>query len=360
MPKEIGSEFWEYTPEIAIHKLPDWLNWGCDNRLFVSGRTALDHIILDIKATQLFRVVYMPSYCCHTMIEPFVSNGIKVLFYDVVVNENGALVFNMDYNVICDALMIMNYFGFLSTDIESIIDRFKKNKEVIIIEDSTHSLFCKKAINSNSDYVFASFRKWFAIPGGAMASKINSEFNIPVQAKIHDIYVKLKVESMRLKEEYLSSFKSEKELFLELFRQSEELIDKDYKGYTIDKLSYSILESLDVNDLREKRFNNALLLTNSLNKHSDLKPLFRILKTDDCPLFVPVICRRGKRDNLKQFLIQNNIYCPVHWPKSDLLLTNYKSDLIYDRELSLVCDQRYDTFDMERIITTVDRFYSNL
>ena len=360
MKLEIGSEFWEYALyENVYHKIPDWLNWGRENRLLATGRTALNHVICDIRATHLLNLVYVPSFCCYTMIEPFVSNGVKVLFYDVLVNEKGGLDFNIDYNVDCDALLVMNYFGFLSSDINVIAEHFKKKKKVIIIEDATHSLFCKNAYNSNSDYVFASFRKWTAIPGGGLASKINSDYNIVEPMKKHETFVKMKIEGMQRKAEYINSSGSEKNIFLQIFRQSELLIERDYKEYAIDDLSFAILEQLDINKLRIKRLTNAQLLISDLKEHSEFKPLFNNATFNDCPLFVPVICKPGKRDRLKQFLIENNIFCPVHWPKSDLHIFNKNSESIYDLELSIVCDQRYDSEDMERIITVINNFKSD-
>ena len=240
--QEIGSEFWQYSfDDDSSNLIPKWLNWGKENRFLATGRTALDHIICDINATRTFKTVYMPSYCCHTMIEPFISNRVEVLFYDVVVNKNGDLNYNIDYRVNCDAVFIMSYFGYSSYDFKEIIEGFKCKKGNIIIEDASHTLFQKQAFNTNSDYVFASFRKWTAIPGGSLASKMNKDFDIDLPTKIHEDYVNLRVEGMRLKQAYMSKTNTDKNSFLQIFNEAEDLLDKDYKGYTIDNLSFSII-----------------------------------------------------------------------------------------------------------------------
>ena len=71
---------------------------------------------------------------------------------------------------------------------------------------------------------------------------------------------------------------------------------------------------------------------------------FVFLKEDmDCPLFVPIITK--KRNEIRQFLTDNKIYCPVHWPKPAGCESN-----LYDTELSLICDQRYSEEDMKRLV----------
>jgi hypothetical protein len=356
MPREIGSDFWEYpTPEIKVHNLPDWLKWGNYNRLCVSGRTALDHIIMDIKATQEFRVIYMPSYCCHTMIEPFESNGVKVLFYDVLVNEKGGLHFDIDYSTECDAVFVLNYFGFISSGTKVIIDHFKKDSTKIIIEDSTHTLLCSKPFNPKSDYVFSSLRKWFAVPGAAVVSK-KAEFTIMKPSDIHSLYIQMKIEGMNLKKEYFNSDYVTKESFLRIFNDAELLLENDYKNYAIDDISFSVIEQTEREIIKSKRISNASFLLSALKNQSNFRPLFHEVIKTDCPLFVPIVVESSWRARFKQYLINKDIFCPVHWPKSDLHHLNKRSESIYDTELSIVCDQRYEIEDMERIITAIKNF----
>ena len=55
-----------------------------------------------------------------------------------------------------------------------------------------------------------------------------------------------------------------------------------------------------------------------------------------------------KRDNLRKYLIDRGIYCPIHWP--EVMGT---SAGIRENELSLICDQRYSEDDMRAIIETI-------
>lgn len=77
---EIGSEY--------------WLDDKCSNNVIfaLSGRTAIDLILQDIKAKGLHpKSVYMPAWCCDSMLQPFVDRGLDISFYDISY-ANGELV----------------------------------------------------------------------------------------------------------------------------------------------------------------------------------------------------------------------------------------------------------------------------
>ena len=58
------------------------------------------------------------------------------------------------------------------------------------------------------------------------------------------------------------------------------------------------------------------------------------IKDGDCPIFVPILI--NERDSVRKSLIENSIYLPIHWPSFEGV-----SNDIVNKELSLVCDQRY-------------------
>ena len=68
----------------------------------------------------------------------------------------------------------------------------------------------------------------------------------------------------------------------------------------------------------------------------------------DCPIFVPILTTN--REAIRKKLIENEIYCPIHWPKpNDKCESN-----LYELELSLICDQRYNEADMQRIVDVIN------
>ena len=173
MYKEIGSEFWRADSFIPTDPrfLPS-ASWPGEKQYFLSGRTALYAIIQEIKESLgSFSplTAYLPSYCCHTMIDPFLQQGVSVDFYPVVFRD-GSLQQLIDSRKVCDVILVMDYFGF------SIVEK-ELPKSAIVVRDMTHALFSSDYAEKlqSADYLFASFRKWGAVVGASVASKKTGE-----------------------------------------------------------------------------------------------------------------------------------------------------------------------------------------
>ena len=118
----------------------------------------------------------------------------------------------------------------------------------------------------------------------------------------------------------------------------------------MDDLSYALYKTEDFAAMRRKRRENAKYL------YEHLKGVrFMGEFTDKAvPLFVPVFFETSEQRNaIRKKLIEAQIYCPIHWPKPAQIPTDFAVNRIYDTELSLICDQRYDINDMKRIIETI-------
>ena len=125
--KEIGSEFWfDFEPK----------DIACNSQeiLVLSGRTAIDVILKDILKSRKIRNVYLPAYCCDSMIDPFIRNGIDVKLYDI--DFDGGLQYLIDEDTETDIFYVNNYFGYENTISNKIIEHFK-HKGAIIIYDKT-------------------------------------------------------------------------------------------------------------------------------------------------------------------------------------------------------------------------------
>lgn len=346
MIKEIGSEFWELDL-----KTENNFELGVDHKFLLTGRTALDFIIKDIQTERKINKIYMPSYCCFSMLKPFIDNEIQIEFYNVNYNK-GVYTYEIDFETKCEAILIMQYFGYCNEAILEIVEKFKE-KDITVIEDATHSWFSKNPYSCISDYIFASFRKWTGIPCGAIIIKQTSSFNIPGPKNINHKYIRLREHAALLKKQYIEKKKGSKEAFLKLFNQAESLIETDYKNYGLPNTYSKSIEKLDYEKIKNSRVENARFLLEELK---NLREIDIILMNDgDVPLFVPIILKKVKRDELKQYLINNKIYCPVHWPVT--ISHNILSKKIYNNSLSLVCDQRYNITDMKRIIQCINDFY---
>ena len=160
------------------------------------------------------------------------------------------------------------------------------------------------------------------------------------------------------KKKYIESGFGNKQEFLDTFREAERLLDKDYIDYLPIPESISFFFNLDKNLIADARRQNAEVLLKGLKDVPWITPIFPKLGGNDVPLCVPVLVEDTLRNSLRKHLISHQIYCPVHWPVSELHGTiSPRTEKIYNSQLSLVCDQRYDEEDMKHIINCINDFY---
>lgn len=342
---EIGSEYWLEDKQNSKDSV-SYFQFGIDNRFLLSGRIAIGYVLDDILNTRKINKVYFPSYCCSSMLQPFYDRGIKVDFYSV--DYTTKLEYNIDLNCECDIFFAMSYFGFSSTNMDSYIANFKQ-RGIIVIEDITHRLLCNEAFCKEADYLVASLRKWFPLISGGLAVCLNDKFGINESEETNNTYVKARKEAMLKKRDYIVSKKDNKKEFLEQYNLANKMLENTSVNFKIDKESYNILNALDINKIKITRIKNAKIIYEAL-KNENYSILVNELTNNDCPLFVPIILK--KRDALRKYLIDKGIYCPAHWP----LPNGIKSSNIFEEELSLICDQRYNTKDIETYISIILKF----
>lgn len=348
---EIGSEFWQVEVGREVKELCDTPN----TKFLMSGRTAIDFVIREIKAKSSVPVTtaLLPSYCCHTMIEPFIENGIGVQFYDVYIDSDEKMKFRFDYLRNYDIVFLMQYFGFSQEEVLFAAGKFK-DMGAIVIEDVTHSIFTLNEATECVDYIVASFRKWSGFRTGGFAKKNGSEKFELASIKVFDEYLDLRKTAQTHKHKYILGKSNEKD-FLQYFTSAEEKLMNNYKFYAMDTTSLKRLQHFNINLIRSKRRNNAeTLISNIANPL--IRLMFDAVNTKDCPLFVPIMVADGKRDKLRDHLINNKIYCPVHWPISSAHRLNPETSALYRDSLSLVCDQRYDKDDMCYMAQKINEF----
>ncbi len=157
---------------------------------------------------------------------------------------------------------------------------------------------------------------------------------------------------MREKEKYIAGRTGSKK-HLEIYKEAEEYLDHLEGVSGADPDDIKVIQHLDISRIRAQRRKNARILMCELKDQL----IFPSFETDDCPMFVPILVPHEKRDELQGYLIQHEIYCPVHWPVSKYHKLKGRESEIYQNELSIICDQRYTEEDMYRIVDTIDRFW---
>lgn len=331
MKSEIGSEFWldQPVPQPVVDR---------DGVYTISGRTAIDVILQDVLRKRKVRSVLMPAWCCDSMIAPFAHRNIRVDFYDIC---------HTDFTDNTDILYVTNFFGYENTLSLEIVKRFKSNGAVILY-DRTHSfLMDDDPYLAVADYSFASIRKWMGVIGGAVVEGVKDVTLKPCP------YLTPKETAMRMKQAYMEGDDTvDKQEFLKLYGEFGHFLAEEYRDYAMDDLSYAIFKATDIEVMKAQRRANAQYL------HEHLKGVrFMYNLTDkSVPLFVPVLfASKEQRDAVRRKLIEAEIYCPIHWPKPSQIPADFDANKIYDTELSLICDQRYTTDDLARMVAMINK-----
>ena len=339
--REIGSEFHfpkRDTPrEILPHLNIEWKNAA----LCASGRGAIG-LALDDMGDR--RRALLPDYCCASMIAPFIERGIAVDFYPV--NGQGTATIEPDERH--DVILLCRYFGYAQPIDGAGLALFRQ-RGGRVIEDMTHSLLSDAPYTEHADYLVASLRKWAGLRSGGLCAKRSGALSVQPCGEPDAEFLSLRSLAMELKRSYLADGDpAKKQAYLKMFADCERRFAAQTGVLSIDALSRELLTEWDVDAMRAQRRQNASALHEGL-KDTSYAPLFS-LSEGDCPLFVPILAQDAvARDDLHRRLITRSIYCPIHWPRPDAACVSP----LYDRELSLICDGRYDVNDMERILDAI-------
>ena len=337
MREEIGSEFWDVPTASKKNDLfPESTQWH------LSGRSALQAIIKELHGAG---AVSMPSWCCDSIIKPFVDAGMEVRFYPVCSKGK----FDQKLDLKSEALLIMDFFGHTGEQPDL------SGYEGVVIRDVTHSIF--SATYNDASYYFGSLRKWCGIWTGGYAWTADGHQLVMESGNDHG-YIALRQEAMRLKGCYINQIPdADGKLitdkgYLKAYDEAENCLE-DISIAPAEARDKELALHLDVEFIKTRRRANAEVLRRAF---SDLL-IFPELKDADCPMFVPIIISDGKRNELRRYLIENDIYCPIHWPVSSYHKLGEEDRFIYDNGLSLVCDQRYTEEDMYRMVEVINRFW---
>lgn len=353
--REIGSSFWE--TEWGGNGLKVLNAQTCNPVFSLSGRTSLLQIIEDVKSCRDVRTAMLPSYCCDSMIEPFIRSGIQVEFYPVVADENG-LKAVFQRTLAPDIVLSMSWFGTGNGKRNALEEAVKSiSPETIIIRDATHSLLSEEADSGACDYIFASVRKWTGTKGAGVI--IKSPEKMEPYTENNTAFSKTISEAMDLKKSYIAGESSSKDGFLRLYAEGESILDWDYAGYGADESDVRAISELNEDYIIQIRKRNFSILASrgDMFHRKGITPLIKGLKDGEVPLFYPVILgNKFERDRLRRYLIDSEVFCPVHWPVTEMHTLSEAEKAIYDRELSIVCDQRYDEEDMERVVDLIYKF----
>ena len=354
--KEIGSEF-TYNHNADYH-FKTISKIGDSVHFLRTGRDAIGFVLDSLPKEA--KIVLIPSYCCDSMISPFVNRGWEVRYYPI--NHDFSIDIRYLLTLINElnphVILLMNFFGLCDT--KSTVVQIKKiSPSVKIIEDITHTLFdTDKYFNRMVDYYVGSIRKWIGVPDGAIA--ISCSGVISDIAYVKNNFVDLRKSALIIKEEYLHTGLDDlKILFRKLLINAEISLENDKTIYSISPDSKEALLNFNVSTLKMARKLNALTLLRKLKNIPQLTLPYNIdIVKDNTPFSIPIFI--SKRDRVQKALAGSGIYCAKLWPlNKEARKVSSASEDIENSNLSVPIDQRYDFADMQIIADVLKKTLKN-
>lgn len=327
MQNVIGGEF--------KIQMPDGLPLSVNPvNLFCSGRGALSAIL-----NHLFtekdddRKVLLPDYLCSSITKVCIDKNIPYSFYHVQDNllpDESDLLGKINDE---DIVLLMSYFGMIKTESVAKVIKEKSPETTIIIDDVQNFYSTEKY--SVADYRFNSYRKWFAVPDGAEVFCKSECLKVP--EKDND-FAKYKFSGNVLKNfaDWIDD-----DLCLDLIEKGEAILDEQY-DCKCSRIGQALIQRISFDEIKNKRMENAAYLHEQLEKMG----VNHVYERGKVPLFVPIFVEN--RNAVRKELFSNAIFAPIHWPFESPNLNGFEKNPIYDKELSLICDQRYSLDDMDK------------
>jgi dTDP-4-amino-4,6-dideoxygalactose transaminase len=241
-----------------------------------------------------------------------------------------------------DIVVLIDYFGFPA---DSICAAAAKQRGAWILEDACQALL-STGMDQLSDFVLFSPRKFLGVPDGGILSIRPRGLlgDVKLESSPADWWLKAFL-TVVLRREF--DIHGSNRLWFKLYQETE--TQSPIGAYAMSELSRLLLmHSIDYRETARKRIVNYQELARTLHAVS----LFPNLPPGVVPLGFPI--RVEKRDMIREMLFEHEIYPPVHWPIAELVPKSYQdSHRLAANIMTLPCDQRYGTQDMQRMADLV-------
>lgn len=313
--------------------------------IFLStARAGIYHLVEALDPT----AVWMPSYLCPAMTECLTRWRSRIRFYPV---SAGLTVEDTEWMRKIragDLVCVIDYFGFRSS---SAFKESVREANAWVLEDACQALLTTE-LGGAADFLLFSCRKFLGVPDGGILIPLRDGAPRPPE---------LTAAPKQWRQEALAACALRREYddgggdgsdrpWFELFRKAE--TEAPSEPFAMSALSKALLfEAFDYGGIAARRVDNCRVLQRRLG---DLA-LARELPRGVVPLgFVVRLESRELRDRVRTHLFSRQIYPPVHWFIQGIVPPAFEeSHRLANTTMTLPCDQRYGSADMERLAATV-------
>jgi len=304
---------------------------------FLNARCAIYEICRCLKP----RVVWLPSYLCSALLEPFLKLSVPVRYYDASPQSKVPANDWVDQITRGDLVLVVHYFGFPNKTLPaSEIGR----RGGVILEDASQALFAKQQYQESIGIVFSA-RKFFGVPdGGVLATLRPNVLDGPELGPPPEDWWSSAYDVSQMRREF--DLAGGENRWFPLFKQVEESFPLG--SYRCSDLARKLIEKgVDYPLMKKTRRENYMALADRLRGFA----LFPELDDETVPLGFPVCVHEDRRDHVLEQLYSQGIYPPVHWRLEGIVPEEHReSHLLSRRILTLICDQRYTICEMKRQI----------
>jgi hypothetical protein len=351
-PWEIGSEFhWMGFPQEPFLPWPKPCIW------FGLGRSALLAVWHKRTEDNPQRTLWIPDYFCPEVADCWEEAGVTMRRYADDPRWSAP-----DWDTLTpkadDLVLAVNYFGIREGD--GWRQWHQCHPFVVLIEDHSHDPFSPWAQTSTAEYAFASIRKIFPVPDGALLWSPRN-YPLPPEPENQDWRGSaLKLAAMVWKKEYLDASgrgSGIKETYRTFQTEGEQVLSQS-DNPSLANWSRCLLAAGFPQQWRVQREANVRVLLDLLTGYDHFKPLFVDWAPEGCPFNVVLVFDSAScREAFLQQLITRGIYAAVHWTMARGF-PEHTVDLSR-RILTIPVDQRYHTEDMKRIASIFREISSN-
>jgi dTDP-4-amino-4,6-dideoxygalactose transaminase len=307
-----------------------------DSLLLVNARSGISLLVELLSPAQ----VWLPSYLCASILQA--ASATRTRFYPVD-GKLGVPDLNWLADVQAgDLVILVDYFGH---PCDAACAAGAKAHGAWVLEDACQALLSTH-MGRWADMVLFSPRKFLGVPdGGILIAKPELPLPFPkLDRPPAPWWLKALSAAVQRTEFDLGS---QDRRWFELFQQLER--EQPVGHYAMSELASSLLlHSFDYPAIAQRRVDNFQLLAGSLGSIA----LFPSLSPGTVPLGFPICV--NNRDRLRQHLFEHAIYPAHHWPIQDIVPPQFEaSHRLSAGILTLPCDQRYGSADMQRMAQLV-------
>ena len=307
-----------FSLELPIHE-----EYHKDAIKLNTGRNCLEYIL----RARRYKKIYVPYYTCEAVMEPINKLDIQFELYHIDIHFEISDSFILKEG---EALLYTNYFGLKQRYVEQLAEKVGPR----LIVDNTQAFYAKPLQGIDTFYTC---RKFFGVADGAYlyTEKLLDDIFVPDESYDRMTHLLKRIDL------------SAEQGFWDFRKADDSLGNQPIRN--MSKLTQRILQSIDNEEVAQRRRENYQLLHKALSAQNNLE---LTLDDDAVPMVYPFLV---PIKGLREKMIESRVFVARYWP--NVLEWTTVDDLEYRLAIQmqpLPVDQRYGEEEMKTIIGLIE------